>query len=363
MNKILKRQSVFLLKIIIFVIIGFLLFLETEKESKSLLGSKTILRKVRKATLFLKKNQNLNGAICEKKYKEFDVWETINAVIALSLWKDKINYDIDSVIKNALNFLKSSENQNGMVSHNSKDRATYCLETSSEYIRLLTMLNKKLDAVTGKKLSFLKKQQLPSGRWKIVSPVIPAKLQEFPSVTAFALRAFLYANQKSKYGSQSLRFLSSSQRTQGDWGVEWEYYGTPFYAMEPVLYVLSVNNKRHKFDRTIQKAKNYLITHQNSNGYWFYKLKGFNNLPSAELQTALALQCCFHCGFKSNDKIILKGINWLLRKQRRNGCWFGGYFPHPNSRTQKREDIYATSQVLIMLYRHLYFYPGRATTP
>ena len=72
MNKILKRQSVFLLKIIIFVIIGFLLFLETEKESKSLLGSKTILRKVRKATLFLKKNQNLNGAICEKKYKEFE---------------------------------------------------------------------------------------------------------------------------------------------------------------------------------------------------------------------------------------------------------------------------------------------------
>ena len=312
----------------------------------------TILSSVNQAIIFLASKQTANGAICEPSFAIFDVWETINATMAISLWADYINYDKEEIVKKALDFLKSSENSNGVVLHNSHHQNTLCLETTAEYIRLLVGINRKLTPDINAKIAFVKKLELPSGQWKIFSPIIPEDLQEFPSVTAFAIRALLSANQEPAFKDSALQFLVNAQNSEGHWGAAWQYYGTPFYAMVPILQVLATENSRHKYNKTISKARKYLTSSQKNDGSWFFKSPNLDLAPSPELQTALAIQCCFFCGLKPKDKIVTRGVKWLLSRQTPLGSWSGGYFPYPDRRYRKIENLYATAQGLTAFYEY-----------
>jgi hypothetical protein len=318
-------------------------------ESSNLINSSEIdsiiLEKVSHAILYFEHIQKPSGAICDSKNSIFEVWETINAAFSIALWSQIIEYDADSVMGKALAFLKSVENPDGMVLHNSKHQNSYCLETSSEYVCLLTMIYPKSESTLIEKIEFIKSQQLSTGVWNIVSPIIPKNLQQFPSVTAFALKALQCYDEKQRDFNKAIEFLIHAQDSSGHWGTAWQYYGTPFYAMVPILSVLRFH--RSKYKDVIDNAARYLIGTQNDDGGWCYKLTGFDNLPSAELQSALALQSYLYCSLDPSDEVIERALVWLLDRQIDDGHWHGGYFP--NQQIQKSEDIYATAQILIAL--------------
>jgi squalene cyclase len=183
---------------------------------------------------------------------------------------------------------------------------------------------------------------------------VPADLQEFPSVTAFALRALSFAQVPPRDEESALRFLEESQDPAGHWGLQWQYYGSPFYAMVPVLRVMSERNTDGQYDGAMARAKRFLIESQRKNGRWTYRSSRLTgNLPSDELHTALALQCCLLCGLRVDSPPIAKGMAWLLSRQRPDGSWSGGFFPLPDPKKSKREDIFATTQVIQALHLYL----------
>jgi hypothetical protein len=313
-------------------------------------------RIVKEAIDFLKHNQQADGAVCESAYPVFNVWETIQSLNATLLWTRHGQFYIEPrFYTRGLAFLKSAEKSSGLVLHN--NRAEYqdlfCVETSAEYIRLLLRLSPQMKPDMAAKLQVIQALQMPTGYWHVASPEVPPELQAFPSVTAFAMRALAYGDYRSKYDSLALDFLMQSQKDEGHWGVEWQYYGTPFYPMEPILNVLAQRNQQGRYDRALQKAKKYLLNSQHNDGRWYYPLGGFRSHLSAETQTALALQCCFACGLTPGDAAVVKGMKWLLSRQEIDGSWNGGEFPIPNARNKcKREEVYATSLTLIALYRY-----------
>ncbi len=303
-----------------------------------------------KAVKFLESAQMKDGAIRDPDNSIFNVWETVNATLAISLWSDITDLNAQKVIEKAIHFLTTSENPDGMVLHNKNHHGSFCLETSSEYVCLLIRVYSATEPAINEKLKFIKNQQLLSGCWKIVSPIIPSNLQKFPSVTGFALKALLKGGKMPKYYESAMKFLSNSQNKDGHWGMVWQFYNTPFYAMAPILWVF--DKSEEEYPDILKKAQKYLIESQNDDGSWFYKPKDSSNAPSSELQTALALQSCFSCGLGPKSRVVKRGIHYLLEKQTLDGYWDGGYFPCLGKLIPKKEDIYATSQALIALHQY-----------
>lgn len=306
-----------------------------------------IRNQVKRAVSFFEKIQGDDGSICEPS-QVFDVWETINACLATLAWRDLIG-DRSLLLTKAALFLRSSETSEGMVLHNSYDEG-YCLEASSEYVRFLLTFLTKVDLVAIKKMQFIAKVQPPNGAWKIANPFI--HLQEFPSVTGFALRCLMMGNMACLHLESALRFLSDSQKQEGHWGIDRAYYGTPYYAMVPIVEVLAANNGERKFNSELLKAEKYLVDNQKKDGSWINKKMLYDNETSAELQTALALQSCFATGMNWDNKVVEKGFKWLLSRQLRDGSWQGGHFPFRDRENKKKEDIYATSQSLIAIHKY-----------
>jgi hypothetical protein len=192
---------------------------------------------VKKAVSFFEQTQGADGSISGAS-PVLNVWETINACLAILAWKDLIE-DTSLLLAKAAFFLRASERAEGMVLHNNY-HAGYCIETSSEYIRFLLLFLTDEDTVARKKMEFIAQAQLPNAGWKVVNPF--AKLQDFPSATGFALRCLMMGDMNCLHLESALRFLLDSQNQEGHWGTSWEYYGTSYYAMVPILEVLAANN-------------------------------------------------------------------------------------------------------------------------
>jgi len=171
-------------------------------------------------------------------------------------------------------------------------------------------------------------------------------------VTGFALEALASTNTTPLNLEAALQYLEETQNKEGHWGIVWQYYGTPYYAMVPILKTVDYHNTGNSFDDIINKAKNFLLASQRENGSFHYQSE-LQNGPSIELETILALRALLYCNTESNNIFIRKGINWLLNNQREDGSWNGGTFPLPYPTYQKKEDIFCTAQILIFLYEFL----------
>jgi squalene cyclase len=53
-----------------------------------------------------------------------------------------------------------------------------------------------------------------------------------------------------------------------------------------------------------------------------------------------------------DNKVVEKGIKWLLSQQLPDGSWSGGFYPFSNKEIKKKEDMYATAQSLFAIQRY-----------
>lgn len=290
--------------------------------------------------------QSSDGSICDPSSTAFDIWETINAVIAIYEWPDLMAQQTKSVCHRAIKFLRKCEAPSGFMIHGRYLSGAYCVETSAEYLRLLSLAKAHKSQRARRSIESMIEMQHPTGLWDICNPEVRKSRRFYPSATAYAMRAIELYGCRAKYTEAAVERLCSMQEPPGHWGMPWEYYGTPYYAMAPILEVLYKHVDRKDAKQAIEKAKSFLITSQDELGYWFVQQHNSRHQPSAELQTALALLSIANSYPSCASAAYVSGVKWLLGKQLPDGSWYGGVFPHPDSSRSKREDIYTTALVL-----------------
>ncbi len=299
-----------------------------------------------RAAEFLCQRQDERGGILDSAYDLFNVWETTVALKSLaSLARHDIVDVPEATIERGLHYLRESEVRHGFITHNRRREYgdAYCVETTSEYIIMLGALGRSGEAkVRAQALASL---QEDDGTWNIVNPDVPESLHYFPSVTAFALLALHYLDIPVRHPDAALEFLRGQMDPQGAWGVEWEYYGTPHYPLVPITNILALNGDVD----CLAKTRAFLLDNRRRDGAWFHQWHNRDEyIPSASLQTALALQSCRHCGVSTED--MRRSVTWLQNQQNEDGSFDGGHFPLPlELGKEKDESIYATSQAIIAL--------------
>ncbi|WP_010606654.1 prenyltransferase/squalene oxidase repeat-containing protein [Pseudoalteromonas maricaloris] len=304
---------------------------------------------------YLRQQQKANGAITAANYGTFDVWETIEAAMAITLWAEQESLQNDAVLSAAMAFLASSETDDGMVPDSAKRTDLYCIETSSEYLQLLkTLLERQFPQRTDviNQAQYICEKQLNDGRWRIENPAVSEDVQHLPSVTAFAMLALLRVDTEPKYFLQALTFLTEGQLANGTWGQHWQYYETPFYLMAPICELLQRLNDNGRFDSYLAKAQRFVLSEQQSDGRLVSGQTDGENQISESLHTVLGLKTLLATGIQLDDPNVQKALKWLLSQQSENGCWHGGVFPHPNVKIKKNEDVFCSAQVLTMLNRY-----------
>lgn len=304
---------------------------------------KDIPKSLDKAVSFLKDIQRKDGAICDTINPLFDTWETVLAVEALEAWKDTPNIALNK----ALAYLFLNENKDGLLCHNQKCKAAYCLETTSQYLLFLNRMNDSLKM--RERINKIKTWQKTEGNWAVGNPDV-LEQKEFPSVTGFALA--LMEEEDSICFRKGINWLIAQQNEEGNWGYAWEYYDCPAYALWANLRALATfPDSLAEVAR--EKAHLYIIKSQEKDGSWNFKGSSIARKPSPELQTALMLSALEYTNRLSDDSITLRGINFLLSHQQANGSWDGGYFPIDNQRYVKKEYVFATTRAMMVLRNYL----------
>lgn len=307
--------------------------------------NEVIRQSQQKAIEFLKNIQRENGAICDTTNPLFDTWETILAVTAI--YGSSPDSNVPS-IKKGLAFLMNNENSEGLICHNQKCKRSYCLETTAVYFNLLQLTGSKQKLIAGSaKIAALQKQ---TGDWDIGNPDVNIQ-KNFPSVTAFVFNLLKNEGIEPVYKKEAIAWLLKKQTPQGDWGIAWEYYSCPAYALWPVMKVLQ-NENAGEASIAKDKAIAFILFTQNKDGSWHYKDPTFQKQTSAELQTALMISALQNAGIK-NSEAVLKGIDFLIRNQEKNGSWNGGYFPVPDKRYTKQEYVFATALAAEVMHNYL----------
>ncbi|MBB5160020.1 prenyltransferase/squalene oxidase repeat-containing protein [Saccharopolyspora phatthalungensis] len=310
---------------------------------------------VSEALAYFQRGQFADGSIPDPSITEFPTatllkyWDTINALKAIALWRDQVDYDDRGTVDAVLKYLRSCEKPNGLISWGTLETAPseYCTETTSEYISSLTHLGLVDEAK--KKAMVLRSQQLPSGPWSEVHPHVPKAFQTVPSVTGFALGALLGLDIEPLYVDEALNFLVSTQHDDGHFGINWFYYNTYYYLTRPVTAALA--NFGHY--TAVAATRDFVLSQQREDGSWYTQVQGFSDFSSPELHTTLALETLVHAGMDADERAVSKGIAWLLTRLRPDGSWYGGPYPYPETDSYRDfralQDVYATSQVLGLL--------------
>ena len=299
--------------------------------------TKTMNTSVAKAAEFIVAQQREDGMISDSSNQLFNIWETILATDALMNLKPKTYQD---EITKALNFLKTNENSNGLICHNTKCIDSVCIETSSLYLELFS--REDFSEGTKDKLAKIRSMQKIDGSWDVGNPDVNEH-RAFPSVTGFVVNLFNAYSFEDFDRIAALNYIVSKQLSDGSWGQEWEYYGCPGYALWQCMQALEGDANYGEY---YQKAKEFILENQHEDGSWFFQNPTIANNTSSELQTALMLQCLLYETDENARKALEKGVAFLLTTQQADGSWNGGYFPILNSRYKKKEYIFATSLII-----------------
>ena len=331
-------------------VIPFLLFLALTLTACGPSRGERMSKAIRRGQDFLAGTQREDGALCDSADALFDIWETVLAADAL------IDVPADTsvtVVADALEFLQAHEDSAGMVCHNVKCHRSHCLETTAEYFLLMCRIGQK--GKVAARMDTVVRLQLPTGEWDIGSPDVRER-PTFPSVTAFVL-AMLKATGKEPRDAQSAHaWLRDQQTAEGHWGVAWEYYQCPAYALWPVMRALGISVGDEKARKN---AVAYIRSSQREDGSWLHESPGRKRLPSAELQTALMLSALAEAGISMEDEACQRGMDYLLEHQRPDGSWDGGQFPAEQRRRPKSEHMIATARAVAVM-RH---FVQQAPTP
>lgn len=294
---------------------------------------------------FLAKVQQENGAICDTVNPLFNIWETILAARALYAVQKDTN---GLALKKALAYLYTNENPQGLICHNQKCKAGYCLETTAEYFLLLAEIGQKQTIQT--RLPLVIALQKPEGDWDIGNPNVQ-EVKNFPSVTGFTLAMMEAGGLKAQSESTAYEWLLSKQDAKGHWGQSWEYYDCPAYGLWAVLRALKGEFAEADIVAK-ERAIRYMLEEQREDGSWYFVGSVPNKVASAALQTALMLAAIEYVSFENKDKVVKKGLEFLLKTQRADGSWDGGYFPIASDRYIKLEYIFATSMAIKVLQHY-----------
>lgn len=276
-------------------------------------------------------------------------WDTVNALKAIAIWTDVSPDWDDARVGRVLAYLKGLEKPNGMISWGELEvsPAEFCTETSSEYISALMLLGYREEAT--EKARYLRTRQSPAGAWSEVHPHVPRAFQTTSSVTGFALMALHDLDVEPMYLDEALDFLAKEQTRAGDFGINWFYYNTHYYLARPATEALAA----YGCHSAVAAIRDFTLSDQNRDGYWYGEVPGFSSTISAELQSVLALRTLVCAGAGLDDPAVRKGLSWLLPRQRADGCWSGGPYPYPDTDSYQEfralQDVFATSQVLVLL--------------
>ncbi|MBK7434287.1 MAG: terpene cyclase/mutase family protein [Chitinophagaceae bacterium] len=313
---------------------------------------KKIREAISRAEKFLTSIQRPDGSIRDTANPLFETWETALAATALFEIQGDTN---DHGLRKALAFLRANENKDGLVCHNVKCKESFCLETSAVYLSLLNATGQG-KAVKQRLLPVLSWQKT-TGQWEIGNPDVREQ-KEFPSVTAFVLSSLSDAGLQPVNEEKAIDWLLKQQHPEGHWGMAWEYYGCPAYALWPVMRYLS-GRTGNAVKAARERSLAYMRSRQLENGSWFDANSHSTRTVSASLQTALMLTA-LRFTEKPDPVILNKGIDFLLASQNSRGYWDGGDFPIASARYQKKEYVFATALTLSLLNWYLHHSPFSA---
>lgn len=298
------------------------------------LGQSDTLRlreRLDRAVVFLERAQIPSGAICDSTNPLFNTWETILATDALLDHYPETH----PTVQRALEWLRSNENEQGLICHNSACRTAYCIETSCLYLQLLH----RLKVPVADRVALLEQLQQPNGSWQIGNPDVLFRT-DYASVTAFMLNLYTTTDYRSGRADAAFAYVAAQQSADGSWGQTWEYYSCPGYALWQCMPPLRTREARRS---EWEKAKSYILENQLANGSWYVAENPEIHHVSPQLQTALMLSCLAGETDDASRAAWAKGMDFLLATQLENGGWEGGFFPIPNQRYRKRESIFATA--------------------
>ncbi len=296
---------------------------------------------IRAGRHYLETTQRDDGAIADPRNPLFEMWETVEAATALV----ESGSDRDAAVQRALAFLRSNENADGLICHNRSCRASYCLETTSEYFRLLARVEGA--AAIRPRLAVVASMQKPSGEWTIGNPAVREQ-PSFPSVTAFVVAMLDSGEFEPPDRNAAFDWLLSRQSAAGDWGQSWEYYGCPAYELWPVLRGLSAANSPAA-RAALEKAEVFMRDSQLPDGSWHFVDPTRPKGTSPGLQTALMLSALRYGDPLRNRAAIERGISFLLARQRQDGGWNGGDFPINKPHYQKQEHVFVSARAVSVL--------------
>lgn len=291
---------------------------------------------VTKASQFLLNQQLESGAFQDSTNALFNVWETVLVCDAL------LNtYPKDSTfLTNALKWLQSCENKNGLICHNSACSTSVCLETSSLYLRLLHRSDPTLKLT--QELNTMAALQEANGSWKVGNPDVQFRI-DFPSVTGFCVNTFQETGFYHYNSEKAFAFLAAVCSADSAWGTSWEYYGTPAYAIWQCYRLLPKEQQTQLFQ--------WIAKQQQPDGSWSFSSNANGNHISPELETAFILNAIGEFPTAERYPVLTKGAAFLVQKQLPNGAWEGGLFPIPNQRYKKYEYLITTALALNALNR------------
>lgn len=301
----------------------------------------------------------------------WEIWDTANATLALA----STGNDSDS-IERAVNFLLQTQLSDGGFFYEQfppsradirNRRDLYCIETTPVALMAIYKYEGKITAEIKSGIHFLLEKQRECGGWELPYlgdlEIVNIKLNYFPSITGYALRAILCIDKNYPVPQlkRALNFVKETQHKDGSWGKSRCFYHNEGYAIRNMVCALSSvktlklsDDMKANVTKMLGSAISYTKRTQNSDGSW-----SAISIPSKSITTSLFLQSLLIASNNEKHSINL-AVDWLLTNQEDEGLWKGGYYghlTHPNLGyiDEVNNDVFATSEVIVALgeYKNL----------